>query len=103
LGLAWVEFPPTAAYKITLAGTKWFCDSVPVTVEQGSGENVQAALRLGPMDGRAHPIESDTQELSIVMTDGQQHRYERTDEVRRSPNGELLVFFDWAGRYYGPK
>jgi hypothetical protein len=55
------------------------------------------------MDGQEHPIEVGPQELSIVMTDGQQHRYERTDEVQSSPDGALRVVFDWRGRYYGPK
>ena len=34
-------------------------------------------------DGRTeHPIESDTDELCVVMTDGQQHRYVRTERVQ---------------------
>jgi hypothetical protein len=28
-------------------------------------------LNGGPMDGRKHPIEDDTAELCVVMTDGQ--------------------------------
>ena len=55
------------------------------------------------MDGQEQFIESDTNELRVVMTDGQQHRYVRTDEVQRSPDGRLRVVFDWKGRYYGPK
>jgi len=63
----------------------------------------RAVFRLGPMDGQGHPITSDTDELSVVMSDGQQHRYVRTDEIQRLTDGQLVVVFDWAGRYYGPK
>jgi hypothetical protein len=62
-----------------------------------------AVFNLGPMDGQEQPIEGDTNELRVVMSDGQQHRYVRTDEVHRSPDGRLCVVFDWSGRYYGPK
>jgi hypothetical protein len=69
-----------------------------------SSDRVEGAVfRLGPMDGREHLIETDTGELSVVMSDGQQHRYVRTDEVQRLPDGRLGVVFDWMGRYYGPK
>jgi hypothetical protein len=61
-----------------------------------------AVLNLGPMDGQEHPIENETDELCIVMTDGQQHRYVRTHEVQPSPDGRLRVIFNWKGRYYGP-
>ncbi len=60
-------------------------------------------FNLGPMDGQEQPVNSETDELCIVMTDGQQHRYVRTSEVRRSPEGRLAVIFDWQGRYFGPK
>jgi hypothetical protein len=55
------------------------------------------------MDGREHPIESDTDELCVVMTDGQQHRYVRTASVQDLPDGRSALVFDWTGRYYGPK
>jgi len=68
------------------------------------GHPVESAVfRLGPMDGQEHSIETDTDELCIVMSDGQQHRYVRTDEVQPFPDGRLGVVFDWKGRYYGPK
>jgi hypothetical protein len=63
----------------------------------------RAVFRLGPMDGQEHPIEGETDELSVVMSDGQQHRYVRTDEVQRLADSRVAVVFDWAGRYYGPK
>jgi len=60
-------------------------------------------FNLGPMDGREHPIDSETDELCVVMTDGQRHRYIRTDEVQRLPDGRLGSVFDWKGRDHGPK
>ena len=62
-----------------------------------------AVFNLGPMDGQEHPIERGADELCVVLTDGQQHRYVRTDEVQRSLDGRLRVVFDWKGRYYGPR
>ena len=60
-------------------------------------------LNGGPMDGREHPIEDDADELCVVMTDGQQHRYVRTADVQPLPDGRSARVFDWTGRYYGPK
>ena len=59
-------------------------------------------LHGGPMDGREHPIEADTAELCVVMTDGQQHRYVRTVDGQNLPDGRMALVFDWAGRYHGP-
>jgi len=55
------------------------------------------------MDGRNHPIEDDTAELCVVMTDGQQHRYRRTNDTQPLPDGRFALVFEWMGRYYGPK
>lgn len=62
-----------------------------------------AVFSRGPMDGKEHQVEDAAAELCVVMTDGQQHRYRRTKEVRPLPDGRLAVVFDWVGRYYGPK
>lgn len=62
-----------------------------------------AVLNGGPMDGRRQIIEGDTDELSVVMTDGQQHRYLRTNDVQPLPDGGLALVFDWVGRYFGSK
>jgi hypothetical protein len=67
------------------------------------GEVDVAVLSGGPMDGREQSIEDDTAELSVVMSDGQQHRYRRTNEVEPLSGGRSGVVFAWAGRYYGPK
>jgi hypothetical protein len=62
-----------------------------------------AVFSQGPMDGQQHPIDRDTAELCLVMTDGQQHRYLRSNEIQTLADGRLAVVFEWAGRYYGPK
>jgi hypothetical protein len=62
-----------------------------------------AVLNGGPMDGHEHPVEDDADELSVVMTDGQQHHYLRASDVQLLADGRLASVFDWAGRYYGPK
>ena len=62
-----------------------------------------AILNGGPMDGRQHPIADGTDELCVVMTDGQQHRYERTGKALVLPDERSALVFDWTGRHYGPK
>jgi hypothetical protein len=62
-----------------------------------------AVFNLGPVDGQVQTIERETDELCVVMTDGQQHRHRRTSEVQRLPDGRSAMVFDWVGRYYGPK
>jgi hypothetical protein len=62
-----------------------------------------AVFNLGPLDGQEQPIERETDELCVVMTDGQQHRYRRTNEVQRLADGRSAMVFDWAGRYFGAK
>lgn len=37
-------------------------------------------FNLGPMDGQQQPIEKHTDEPCVAMTDGQQHRYLRSNE-----------------------
>jgi hypothetical protein len=69
---------------------------------QGEAADV-AVLNGGPMDGREHSIELDAVELCVVMTDGQQHRYRRTNATQSLSDGRLVPVFDWVGRYYGPK
>jgi len=76
---------------------------VTLSPNVGSDRVERAVFRLGPMDGQEHPIDSNTDELSVVMSDGQQHRYVRTAEIQQLPDGQLRAVFDWAGRYYGPK
>jgi hypothetical protein len=61
-----------------------------------------AVLSGGPMDGRQHPAEPDTETLHVVMTDGQQHLYQRTVRDQALPNGRTALIFEWKGRYFGP-
>jgi hypothetical protein len=60
-----------------------------------------AVLDGGPTDGREHPIQSDPEELLVLMTDGQQHRYQRTAQVQSLPDGRTALVFEWKGRWYG--
>jgi hypothetical protein len=57
----------------------------------------------GPMDGKEHPAAWDTELLTVVMTDGQQHRYVRTARVQVLPDGRSASVFEHRGRFYGPK
>jgi hypothetical protein len=68
-----------------------------------NGSAAIALFNRGPMDGQEHPTEGDTAELCVTMSDGQQHRYRRTEELQLLRDGRVAVVFDWAGRYYGPK
>ena len=73
---------------------------MPTTQAPGELPKV-TILDGGPLDGKSW-TELDGDELSVVMSDGQQHRYVRTGDTRRLPNGSLAQVFDWAGRYFGP-
>ena len=55
------------------------------------------------MDGQEHSIEGETSELCVVMTDGQQHRYVRTDDFQILSDGRSALVYKWTGRYLGPK
>jgi hypothetical protein len=72
-------------------------------VQHGGDSAGVVVLSGGPMDGREHGSDGGTDELCVVMTDGQQHRYRRTSRTHALPDGRLAQVFDWVGRYYGPK
>ncbi len=55
------------------------------------------------MDGTQHVVDSDTEHVCIVMRDGQQPQYVRTDEFQALENGQLVLVCRWSGRYFGPK
>jgi hypothetical protein len=74
-----------------------------MALHEGASAAETAVLNGGPMDGREHLVEDDRDELAVVMTDGQQHRYLRTKKVQTLPDGRLAAVFNWVGRYYGPK
>jgi len=52
------------------------------------------------MDGRSW-AELGGDEASVLMSDGQKHRYLRTAEFRDMPDGSLAEVFKWTGRYFG--
>jgi hypothetical protein len=56
----------------------------------------------GPMDGKEHPATWDTDELCVVMTSGEQHRYVRTERLDVSAGGRSASVFEYRGRFYGP-
>ena len=63
----------------------------------------EAVLVGGPLDGNRQAVATETEQLSVVMTDGQQHQYLRTDEFQTVEDGQSALIFRWNGRYYGPK
>ena len=63
----------------------------------------EAVLVGGPMDGNRQPVDAETNQLSVVMSDGQQHRYLRTEEFQTDGDGQNRAVFTLGGRYYGPK
>jgi hypothetical protein len=69
----------------------------------GSDPLGAAVLDGGPMDGREHPVESDTEDLRVIMTDGQQHLYGRTNKEQNLSDGRTALIYEWKGRYFGPK
>ena len=77
--------------------------NVPVRTTSATGDRpIVVVLDGGPLDGSQFPeIEGD--EMNIVMSDGQQHRYVRAGKSQRLRDGTLAQVFAWAGRYYGPK
>ncbi len=66
------------------------------------GDSGWAQLRGGPCDGRLDPIEPDTAELQVIMSDGQQHLYRRTD-LLHEVDGRSVAVFEWVGRQFGPR
>jgi hypothetical protein len=62
-----------------------------------------AVLDAGPMDGKEHPADWDTEQLCVIMADGQKHRYVRTGRVQVLADGRSASVFEYRGRFYGPK
>ena len=59
-----------------------------------------AVLEGGPLDGREHPVQVDTDDLIVVMTDGAQHRYVASDRVQTLADGPVASIFEYRGRHY---
>ena len=63
------------------------------------GENAgNTVFDGGPLDGREHPVESDTAELLVVMADGARHLYVASDRVQALPDGRVAPVFEYRGR-----
>jgi len=72
-------------------------------VSAGGEAQGEAVLVGGPMDGNRQSVDAETNQLSVVMSDGQQHRYFRTEEIQTDEDGRIRAVFAWEGRYFGPK
>ena len=69
----------------------------------GSDRGDVAVLDGGPLDGREHRVDPNAGELRVVMTDGQQHLYARTDITQSLPDGRTALVYEWRGRRFGLK
>jgi hypothetical protein len=99
----WIQCVISSAYRsLRLLSTSAFWDAGSMSQDL-NGSAAIAVFNRGPMDGQKHSTEGDTAELCVVISDGQQHRYRRTEELQQLPDGRVAVVFDWAGRYYGSK
>lgn len=63
-------------------------------------EPESAVLDGGPLDGREHPVESDTAELLVVMEDGARYLYIASERVQALPDGRVVPVFEFRGREY---
>jgi len=59
-----------------------------------------AVLEGGPLDGREHPVQANTDDLIVVMTDGARHRYVASDKVQTLADGRVASIFEYRGRHY---
>ena len=84
-----------------LPGTRGFAILVTVSAPHTDDPVVVVVLDGGPMDGREHHSDRGADELSVVMTDGQRHRYARTGDVQALPDGRSALVFAWTGRAFG--
>jgi hypothetical protein len=67
---------------------------------RASSDAYTAVLEGGPLDGREHPVQVDTDDLLVVMTDGAQHRYVVSERVRTLADGRVASIFEYRGRHY---
>ena len=99
----WIPCVISSAYRsISIAIRAGLWDDTSMAQDL-NGSAAIAVFNRGPIDGQEHSAEGDTAELCVVMSDGQQHRYRRTEELQPLSDGRVAVIFDWVGRYYGSK
>lgn len=74
-----------------------------MSVTQGrvlSWNSGNSVLDGGPLDGREHLVEPDTEELLVEMEDGSRYLYARCERVQRRPDGRLLPVYEYRGREF---
>jgi len=54
------------------------------------------------MDGTRQSINATSDHLCVVLTDGQQHHYLRTDEFQTLGDGHSATVFRWDVSYRRP-
>lgn len=59
-----------------------------------------AVLDGGPLDGREHRVEPETDELLVVMTDGARHLYAACQRSQMLPDGRVVPVFEYRCRSY---
>lgn len=74
------------------------CDDSGVALRASGGGHEEAVLDGGPMDGYRQAVEAETDQLCVVMSDGQQHQYLRTEEVWTEQDGRTALVFRWTRR-----
>jgi NMD protein affecting ribosome stability and mRNA decay len=52
------------------------------------------------LDGTEHPVQVDTAELIVVMSDGARHRYVESVRVQSLNDGRVVPVFEYRGRHY---
>lgn len=59
-----------------------------------------AVLVGGPLDGREHQVDPNTDELVVVMDDGARHLYSASERFELRSDGRVLPIFEYRGREY---
>jgi hypothetical protein len=65
-----------------------------------NADSGNAVLVGGPLDGREHQLESDADQLVVVMEDGGRYLYVVAQRVELRPDGRLLPVYEYRGRDY---
>ena len=65
-----------------------------------NGGPANSILDGGPLDGREHLVDADTEELLVQMEDGSIYLYAISEKVQRSLDGRLLPVYEYRGRNF---
>lgn len=82
-----------------LDGLRYFVGVLATQTQEGHPKAI-VTFDGGPLDGKLW-AELDGDEANVLMSDGQKHRYVRTNEIRDLEDGSIARVFKWAGRYFG--